>query len=357
MKGKYLFCILLCALIFTGCKNKDTFVIEGDMLSLTSNTLYMLTNSDAIKIDTIQAKGGKFEYTASSDSVAPILIYMEEKSVWITVWAKNEDRIKVSGDVNCPELITVEGNEINNLLTEFKTQNNATIQERCNLVDEKKPDNALQINDLNKLLKMEAETFIRSHPSSIASLILIQDYLLDNNSKDKIESYLSLIEGEAKNDRFYKKLSAIAERRQRTAIGHSAPDFSLISNRNDTISLKTFENKHLLLTFEASWCSVCDDDYPALVKIRKMFPKKELEIVTIALDENKDDWEELARKQGVDWYQVTDVHGMASDMVSLYNLNTIPNNFLIDKKGIIFAKDISTDSIKVLLNERIKIKS
>jgi lysozyme family protein len=76
------------------------------------------------------------------------------------------------------------------------------------------------------------------------------------------------------------------------------------------------------------------------VNIRKIFPKKELEMMTIALDEKKDNWEDLAKKQGIDWYQVTDVHGMASDMVSLYNLNTIPNNFLIDKKGIIFAKDI-----------------
>jgi hypothetical protein len=206
----------------------------------------MLTNSDEMKIDTIQAKNGKFEYTACSDSLIPVLIYMEEKSVWITAWAKNEDRIKIGGNINCPELITVEGNEINNLLTEFKTKNKDAIRERCNLADEKKPDNVSQINDLSKLLKTEAEAFIRMHPSSVASLVLIQDYLLDSNCKEKIEPYLSLIEGEAKNDRFYKKLNAIAERHQRTAIGHPAPDFSLISNRNDTISLQTFKDKYLL---------------------------------------------------------------------------------------------------------------
>jgi peroxiredoxin len=317
----------------------------------------MITTSDEIKIDTIQAKGGKFEYEAFSDSVVPILIYMEEKSIWMTVWAKNEDKIKISGDVNCPELITAEGNEINDLLTEFKTMNKTIIRECCNLTDEKNPDNTSRINDLGQSLKTEAETFIRTHPSSVASLVLIQDYLLDNNNKEKIGAYLSLIEGEAKNDKFYKKLNTIAERHQRTAIGHSAPDFSLISNKNDTISLKTFRDKYLLLTFEASWCNICDDDYPALVNIRKKFPKKELEILTIALDADKNSWETLAKKHGIDWYQVTDVHGMASEMISLYNLNTIPNNFLIDKKGIIFAKDISTDSIKIVLNEHIKIKS
>ncbi|MDR2086417.1 MAG: DUF4369 domain-containing protein [Dysgonamonadaceae bacterium] len=113
--------------VFTGCKDEDLFVIEGDIPNLTSNTLYLVTTSDVVKIDTVQAKNGKFEYSSFSDSVVPILIYLEKKSVWMTVWAKNEDRIKVGGDVNCPELITVEGNEINNLLTEFKTKNKSII--------------------------------------------------------------------------------------------------------------------------------------------------------------------------------------------------------------------------------------
>jgi peroxiredoxin len=317
----------------------------------------MVTTTNEVKIDTVQAKSGKFEYTAFSDSVVPVLIYMEEKSIWMTVWAKNEDRIRIGGDVTCPELITVKGNEINDLLTEFKTKNKAIIEERCNLQDEKDPDNRSRINDLEQSLKSEAETFIRSHPTSIAGLVLIQDYLLDNRNKEKIKPYLSLIEGEARNDRLYKKLNSMVERHQRTAIGHPAPDFSLISNKNDTLSLQTFKDKYLLLTFDASWCDVCNGEYPALASIRKKFPKNEVEMLTIALDENKNVWERFAKERNIDWHQVTDVYGLASDMVSLYNVNTIPNNFLIDRKGIIFAKDISTDSIKTLLKERIKIKS
>ncbi|MDR2057798.1 MAG: AhpC/TSA family protein [Dysgonamonadaceae bacterium] len=348
---------MLFVFIFTSCKNKNAFIIAGDISNLISNTLYLVTTSNEIKIDTICAIDGKFEYISSSDSVIPILIYMEEKSAWITAWAKNGDTIQIEGNVNCPELITVKGNEINNLLTDFKTKHKTLIQGRCNLVEER-PSNNLKINDLEQLLKTEVEIFIKEHPTSIASLVLIQDYLLvDNNNKEKIKPYLSLIEGEAKNDRFYKKLSAIVERAQRTAIGNPAPDFSLISNKNDTISLATFKDKYLLLTFQASWCDICDKDYPALADIRKIFPKNKLEILTIALDENKSDWEKLAKEKKIDWLQVTDTHGLASSMVSLYNINTIPNNFLIDKKGIIFAKDISTDSIKTILNERIKFKS
>jgi peroxiredoxin len=354
MKGTYLFYMLLFVFIFTNCKDKNSFVIEGDILNLTRNKLYLVTTSDKINIDTIYAKEGKFKYETSSDSIVPVLIYMEEKSVWITVWVKNEDKIKIEGDVNYPELIEAEGNEVNNLLTEFKTQNKTIIKERRNLIDEKKPVNASRIEELEQSLKEEVKQFIQVHPSSIASLVLIQDYLLDNENQEKIEPYLSMLEKEVQNDQLYKKLNAIVERYRRTAIDSPAPDFSLISDKNDTLSLATFKDKYLLLTFEASWCTICEKDYTTLTDIRKKFPKDKLEILTIALDENKSDWEKIAKKRKFTWYQVTDTYGLASEMVSLYNINTIPHNFLIDEKGIIFAKNISTDSIKSILNDKLK---
>jgi peroxiredoxin len=329
-------------------------MIEGQIFNLTTNNLYLITTTDPIKIDTIQAKDGRFVYTASSDSVVPILIRMEEEHVWITVWAKNEDKIKIKGDVNCPELIEIEGNEINNFLTEFKIKNQSLIRERCDWVEKENPDNAIQINELEKLLKEEAEKFIQVHPASVASLVLIQDYLLSNKDQEQIAPYLSMIEGAAKEDRLYRRLNAIVERYRRTAIGKPAPDFSLISEEKDTLSLATFKDKYLLLTFEASWCTVCEEDYNVLADIRKKFPKDKLDILTIALDENKSDWGKLAQKKKITWHQVTDTYGLASEMISLYNINTIPNNFLIDEKGIIFAKDIPVDSLKTLLNEKIK---
>jgi peroxiredoxin len=355
MKSKYLFSILLFIFIFTNCKNEKSFIIEGNIPNLTANSVYFISTPDEIKIDTIHAKDGKFTYKSSSDTIIPILIYMEKKTVWITVWAKNGDEIKMEGDVNCPELIEVEGNEINNLLTEFKTKNLALIKERCELTDEKKPDNIIRISNLEDSLRIEAGKFIQEHLSSVAALVLIQDYLLDSKNQDKIEPYLAMIEGETKNDKLYKKLHAIVEKYHRTAIGSPAPDFSLVTEKkNDTISLNTFKDKFLLLTFEASWCAVCDGDYAALVDVRKKFSKDKLEILTVALDENKEDWEKKAKKEKITWHRISNVYGLASEMVSLYNVNTIPNNFLIDKEGIIVAKDIPNDSLKILLELKIK---
>ena len=357
MKNNYLFYILLSFIFFVACeKDENSYLLEGNITNLSSNNLYIVTYSDSVaKIDTIRVDKGQFKYTFSSDSVISNLIYMEEGKVWITAWAKNKDKVKITGDANYPELIEVRGNEINDLLTEFKVQNRDVIKERCDLRDAKNPDNTAQINTIDQLLREKAEEFIGKHTTSFASLVLIQDYLVDNN-QEKIDQYLSLIEGEVKNGNLYKKLSSITEKYNRTMIGNPAPDFSLITTKNDTIALETFKDKYLLLTFEASWCPVCKGDYEVLVKTRKKFPKKKLEMLTIALDKNKEDWEKIVQEEKIDWYQVIDDNGLASEMLSRYNVSTIPNNFLIDEEGIIFAKDISIDSINVLLKEQIKTK-
>ncbi|MDR0506313.1 MAG: redoxin domain-containing protein [Dysgonamonadaceae bacterium] len=339
--------------MLTSCKNnKNLFIVEGNIPNLTNNNLYVVTTSDDIKIDTVQARLGKFYYKASSDSVIPILIYMEKQSIWMTIWAQNGDDIKIEGDVNCPELIAVKGNEINNLLTEFKSKNHSIIQERCDLVDEKNPDNDARINDMEQFLKEEAKSFIQKHPSSVASLVLIQDYLLSSGEQDSISPYLSMIEGYAKNDRLYKKLTAIVERYQRTAIGNPAPDFSLISTNNDTLTLSNFKNKYLLLTFETSECDMCDEGYADLVAIRKKYSKKQLEMMTVVLNEDRSKWEKMTENKKNSWYQV--VEARTSEMRSLYNVTTVPYNYLIDEKGLIFAKDISPDSLKHVLKEQLK---
>ena len=359
VKRNYLFYILLVFLVFTACKEeREEYAVDGNITNLSNDNLYIVSQSDSgMKIDTIRATEGHFQYTSVSDSTTSNLIYMEEGKVWITIWAKNKEQIKIAGDANYPELIEVRGSEINNLLTEFKFQNKDIIKERCDLKDAKNPDNSARINTIDQLLREKAEGFIKKHPFSLASLVLIQDYLVDNN-QGKVDQYLSLIEGEVRNDSLYKRLSMITEKYNRTIVGNPAPDFSLITTKDDTISLETFKDKYLLLTFEASWCPVCKDDYKALVEIRKKYPKKryKLEMLTIALDKDVEDWEKVVKDEKLDWYQVIDNNGLASEMLSLYNVSTISNNFLIDKEGIILAKDISTDSIKTLLKEHVKIK-
>ncbi|GHT64227.1 hypothetical protein AGMMS50239_21560 [Bacteroidia bacterium] len=365
--------VLLCTLVFASCKDTNSYTINGNIKGIGSPGLYIVTRTDsAARVDTIQSKAGKFKFKGESESLQPVVVYMEKGNVWVTVWVKNGENITLTGDANYPELILAEGGKINDLLSDFKTEHKNSIKEKGDLRDKiltnSKENNVTgaeianvqflsQIKNIDQSLKGHVMDFIASHPSSIASLVLIQDFLLDIENASDIQPALSLISGEAKENDLFAKLQTWSMKDRQTEVGSPAPDFNLLSTKNDTIRLETFKNKYLLLTFAASWSQFCEPDYPEWLAIRKAYPEKELGMLTISLDENKSDWEKLVKEKGFTWAQVIENAGWSSAAVSLYNVSEIPCNYLIDKDNKIIGSKIPIDSIQSILTDTLKLKT
>jgi len=365
--------VLLCAFGFVSCKDTNSYAIRGEIKGIKNPDIYVVTRTDStVSIDTIQVKANKFKFKGESENLQPVVIYMEKGNVWMTVWAENGKNIILTGDVNYPELILAKGGEVNDLLSEFRVKNKGLIKEigdlRDKILTNSKGNNAMsaemanaqlssQIKNINQSLVNQAMDFIKLHPSSVASLVLIQDFMLDNEKAADIQPVLSLITGEAKENELFNKLQAWSLKDQQTAVGSPAPDFSIVSTKKDTIRLETFKNKYLLLIFAASWSRFGESDYPKWLDIRKTFPEKELGMLTISLDENKADWEKIVKEKGFTWTQVIDNAGWSSPMVSLYNVSEIPCNYLIDKDKIIIGSKIPIDSIRTLLTNTLKPKT
>jgi peroxiredoxin len=281
---------------------------------------------------------------------------------------QNGEEYALNGHANYPELIAVKGGETNKLLMDFKNKNKNILKERGNLRDKilnnlKNPNElsveinetqlTSQIKNIDQILKTKAEDFVEAHPSSVASLVLISDYILEVDDVAKIQPFLELITEPAKENKLYEKLEQRYLKFLQTHVGNPALDFSIVDLKNDTISLETFKNKYLILNFSATQCTFCEPEYIDLLAIQKDFPATELEILTISLDENTSDWEKLAEEKNIHWIQVNDNAGWNSKMISLYNVSTIPCNYLIDKEGVIIGAKISADSIQSLLQELI----
>ena len=365
--------VLLNAMVFVSCNDTNSFTIKGEIQGIKNPDVYVVTRTDSTFCkDTIQIKSNRFKFRGCSETLQPVLIYMEKGNVWVTVWAKNGDDIALTGDVNYPELILAKGGEVNNLLSDFKVKNRSLIKEigdiRDKILTNSKATNAMgaemanaqlssQIKNINQSLKGQVMDFVKLHPTSVASLVLIQDFLLDIENATDIQQILTLITGEAKENELYNKLQTWSMKDQQTAVGNTAPDFSIVSTKNDTIRLETFNDKYLLLIFAASWSRFDETDYPKWLAIRKTFPEKELGMLTISLDENKFDWERVVKEKRFTWTQVIDNTSWASPMVSLYNISEIPCNYLINKDKVIIGSKIPIDSIRSILTNTLKLKN
>ena len=352
-------------LFFVSCKGKDSFIIEGKITGLQSTSMYFAVPDldGGMKVDTITADvDGHFKYSGSSDLQIPVVLYLEDGNVWTTVWVQNNDKLSMSGDVNYPELIIARGNDVNDLLADFKEENKSLLKEKRKLTDQQSSD--IEENDsldakmnhsedyeskilnINHQLKAKARKFIDTNPASIASVVLIQDYLMEENNPKQTQDYLSKITGDVVQSNLYQKLVRVNDKLLLTEPGENAPDFMVLDADGDSIRLESYSGKYFLLTFAASWCETCEKDNEELASLHKEMKQDQFEMLTISLDEDSAAWRTVVKDKKLVWNQVVDTDGWSSDMVSLYNITEIPSNILINKESIIVGRNLPTDSIK-----------
>lgn len=136
-----------------------------------------------------------------------------------------------------------------------------------------------------------------------------------------------------------------------TAIGSQAPEIELPDKNNQMLKLSSLRGNYVLIDFWASWCKPCRIENPFLVNLYKKYHPLGFEIYSISLDGNKNHWLEAIEKDSLDWYHVSDLKIFQSAFNSVYNINGIPQNFLLDKNGKILAKNIKGEELSKKLKE------
>ena len=59
----------------------------------------------------------------------------------------------------------------------------------------------------------------------------------------------------------------------------------------------------------------------------------------------------MASSFDVDWYHVNDLKGQGNKATLIYGVEGIPNNFLVDKNGIIIGQDLHGEELNEKLSE------
>ena len=130
---------------------------------------------------------------------------------------------------------------------------------------------------------------------------------------------------------------------------------SLVAEEGE-ISLKSVidreDTKYVLLDFWASWCFPCMGEVPYLVKAYDKYKSKGFEIYGCSLDESGEDWATAVKKKNMNWIHVSDLKGWKNAGAALYEVRSIPTNYLIDcSTGKIVATDLRGTNLAAKLAE------
>jgi peroxiredoxin len=114
--------------------------------------------------------------------------------------------------------------------------------------------------------------------------------------------------------------------------GSEAPDFVLKSLSGENMRLSEYRGEIVMLSFWASWCGDCRAQLEQLGAMHERYRDAGVQLLTVSLDQNQRQAEEMATRIGGN---VSVLHDAAGDVGKLYNVTRMPVMVLIDRSGIV----------------------
>jgi len=137
------------------------------------------------------------------------------------------------------------------------------------------------------------------------------------------------------------------------------PNLSLLTPENTTYSIFDSTAKINMLVFWASWCAPCRKEVPLLKEIETKYSNSGLKIISISIDEKKEQWLKALAYEKMNWPQVHVPLAQIEDVQNQFRFITIPLIIFTDDKGREIKRfaDYDPDNVSAyesLINEYIR---
>ena len=135
-------------------------------------------------------------------------------------------------------------------------------------------------------------------------------------------------------------------------VGDKAPDFRLGTEEDARMGLSDLKGQYIVLTFWASYDATSRMQNAAMSHmLRERYP--EVKMVSVSFDRYASIFQEAVRNDGITASACfADMQGKQSGLFKKYNLQQGFACYLLDKEGVIVAKDISADELPLYLTEK-----
>lgn len=372
---KYYSIIVLCSLLLfsISCNRGDATTIKGEISNL--NYPYLLSSflvSDSLMIDTIPVNNkGKFIYKVNVDTLTTFSIYINQFEGTAVVFADKGEKITVKGDALLPDLIKINGNTINDDLTNFKKENKDLLEQRGQLLLNLRLDRELEpiggnglnslsrnedvtnLNLLNHELMLGAEEYIKENPDKLSSLILINNFFMNSDNPAALERVLGYLEGDVTDMQIARRLFAYSDKLNRSAEGVQIPYFQLTNTDSVNISSNDFRGKYLLMSFISGYGTESRENVELLRNEYEELNKDSVEFVSVYIDSDIYPIEYI-EQDSIPWTVVTEKRGWGSDIVESLNVQYIPFNLLVAPDGTIKLRNVPAQDVSVEIKKSLE---
>lgn len=325
----YISCTLLTLLLAAcGHEQKGTVLLQGEIKGLDNDTIYLYgVDQFYHHTDTIILKEGKFKVWLNADTLSDTRLCFANGTEY-PVYFRPGDRLTMSGDTAHLDRLQVKGNEENELLLTFFS--------------------AYDTADTTIDLSSKAEAYIHSHPDNLATLYLLDHYVVQTSHPNlqRIDSLIMQLNSTLKDRPYIDRLNTQLQEMKKSQTGHVAPYFSLPGVDKKRINKNDYRNQYLLVHFWASWDAPSRQANKAWRPVyEQQKKKKQLALVGISLDGNRSDWTKAIKEDSLSWDQGCDLDGWNTKTVELYHIHALPSNVFINPRGTIIGRNVTPEVV------------
>jgi len=379
---KRFFAVSISLILLAGCSNKNSIRIDGNFKDKSHKKIYLnrIDVDTYIKIDSVRIKNNgnfRFRIRANEPDFYQIGI---TNSDFITVLAAPGEKIKLSfNGKKLFEDYEVQGSEgskkikmldqtlawtirkIDSLKVVYNEasknpgfdKTGPVINEEYlkTIKDQRKKSIEFILGNLNSFAaikalyqKLDENTYVLYDQRDLQFLKLVSDSLNFHFPNSKQAKALKKDLEKEMNQMFMNQIEQVAR---------NAPETKLDPNLKDTkgnrIALSSLKGKVVLLTFWASASEECVTENLKLKEFYKTYKKRGFEIYQVDLDEKEDNWKNAVKYDELPWISVREDDPANPINARLYNVKSLPTNYLYDKTGTIIGVNLHGKALQIKL--------
>jgi len=208
-------------------------------------------------------------------------------------------------------------------------------------------NNISSLSSINAIYqKFNPSTYVLYDQRDLQIMKLLTDTLtLKYPGSRQVKAMADDFDNEMNNLRF-RQLQAYAENIEPEEINPN-----LLNIEGKRVSLLSLRGKYVLLTFWRSDSKESLASNRQLVQLYNRYHSKGFEIYQISMDDTEEIWKNAVRYDEIPWISVREDDVRNSKYAIIYNVKSLPTNYLYDKTGEIIGSNLQGRTLAIKLEQ------
>jgi AhpC/TSA family. len=376
--------LLTLVIIITGCNHKNQFSVNGVIKDSKTKHIYLnkLDVDTPILIDSAKiSRKGSFRFKVKATgpdfyqlgfSTTNFITLLAEPGERINLLFNGKDLFEnysVKGSAGSEKLQVLDlflaetKRKLDSLSTLYtKASHEPGFDVRGPILDaefkdlvkaQRKNNIVFIINNINSLASIKAlyqkinpQTYVLYDQHDLQYLKIVSDSLTRRYPNSKQVQALARDFKKELNQMLFSQIEQLSKNLPNTVLD---PDLVNIAGRR--VSLSSLKGKYVLLTFWSVQSRDCIEENLQLKEFYKLYNKKGFEIYQINLDENEELWRAAVRFDELPWINTREDNPKDPKNALLFNVKTLPANYLFDKESKIIASNLHGKELQLKLDQ------